>query len=327
MAMWMGILLDVNGAFLHGEFTDGEKIYMKVPKGMEKHYPPDVVLLLLKCIYGLKQAAMAFWKRLLICMRSMGFERSMADPCLYYKWTENNGLVLIISWIDDNMIVGSKAAVLEAKKAMMERFECNDCGEIKEYVGCKIVQDGRELKLTQPVLLQSYTDEFELPACEFATPAVPGSVLKPVKNGKELSRSKQTKYRSGVGKLMHMMQYSRPEIYNSVRDLARHMTKAGEEHFEAMLRVMKYCACTADRGLVLKPDGIWDGNPDTFEFVISGQSDSDYAKEELHKSVSGHRVILNGAPVMFKSGTQRIVALSICKAKLYAGIVCAQDML
>ena len=79
--------------------------------------------------------------------------------------------------------------------------------------------------------------------------------------------------------------------------------------------------------MVLKPNGIWDGNPDTFEFVISGRSDSDYAKEESHKSVSGHRVILNSAPVMFKSGTQRIVALSVCEAKLYAGIACAQDML
>ncbi len=76
---------------------------------------------------------------------------------------------------------------------------------------------------------------------------------KPVNNGKGLSGTMHTKYRSGVGKLMHMMQYSRPEIYNSVRDLASHMTKAGEEYFEAMLCVMKYCAGTADCGLVLQP--------------------------------------------------------------------------
>ena len=327
MAMWMGILLDVNGAFLHGEFTDGEQIYMKVPRGMERFYPPNVVLLLLKCIYGLKQAAMAFWKRLLICMRSMGFERSMSDPCLYYKWTDKHGLVIIISWIDDNLIVGSTAAVLEAKAAMMERFECDDCGEVQEYVGCKVVRDGRVLKFTQPVLLQSYSDEFDLPSREYLTPAAAGSVLTVVEAGKELSGTMQTKYRSGVGKLMHMMQYSRPEIYNSVRDLARHMTKAGEEHFVAMLRVMKYCVCTANRGLVLAPVGTWDGHPNSIEFIVSGRSDSDYAKEDSRKSVSGHRVLLNGAPVMFKSGTQRIVALSVCEAELYAGISCAQDML
>jgi len=81
------------------------------------------------------------------------------------------------------------------------------------------------LTFTQPILLQSYTDEFELPMKEYSTPAIPGSVLPAVENGKELPGARQTKYHSGIGKLMHMMQYSRPEIYNSVRDLARHMKK------------------------------------------------------------------------------------------------------
>ncbi len=47
------------GAFLHGEFEDGEVIHMKFPKGFKKHFPVGSVLLL-KCLYGLKQAAIAF---------------------------------------------------------------------------------------------------------------------------------------------------------------------------------------------------------------------------------------------------------------------------
>jgi hypothetical protein len=39
---------------------------MKVPRGFEKFYPDDMVLKLKKCIYGLKQAAMAFWHHLLL---------------------------------------------------------------------------------------------------------------------------------------------------------------------------------------------------------------------------------------------------------------------
>jgi hypothetical protein len=31
MANWQGQIVDVNGMFLHGEFEDGEVIYMKVP--------------------------------------------------------------------------------------------------------------------------------------------------------------------------------------------------------------------------------------------------------------------------------------------------------
>jgi hypothetical protein len=110
MANWQGQIVDVKGAFLHGEFKDGKVIYMKVPLGFEKFYPDDVALKLKKCIYGLKQVAMAFWRQLLLCMKSMGMMQSTIDPCLYHKWGEE-GLVLIMSWIDDNLIIGSKKAV------------------------------------------------------------------------------------------------------------------------------------------------------------------------------------------------------------------------
>ncbi len=60
MAYLQGQIVDVKGAFLHGEFKEGEVIYMKVPCGFEKFYPDDMVLKLNKCINGLKQAAMAF---------------------------------------------------------------------------------------------------------------------------------------------------------------------------------------------------------------------------------------------------------------------------
>jgi hypothetical protein len=60
MADRQGQIVDVKGAFQHEKFKDGEVIYMKVPHGFEKFYPDDMVLKLKKCIYGLKQAAMAF---------------------------------------------------------------------------------------------------------------------------------------------------------------------------------------------------------------------------------------------------------------------------
>jgi hypothetical protein len=47
----------------------------------------------------------------------------------------------------------------------------------------------------------------------------------------------------------------------------------------------------------------------------------------MQKSISGYRVPLEGAPVMFKSSTQKSVALSVCEAEQTAGVLCAQDML
>ena len=89
-------VVDVNGAFLKGDIEDGEVIHMEVPEGWERHYDNDVVLKLEKCLYGLKQAAMAFWRQLLKCMNDMNMNRSTADPCLYYNWTQD-GLIMIIS--------------------------------------------------------------------------------------------------------------------------------------------------------------------------------------------------------------------------------------
>ena len=43
--------------------------------------------------------------------------------------------------------------------------------------------------------------------------------------------------------------------------------------------------------------------------------------------MTGDRVLLDRAPVMFKSMTQKHVSLSVTAAELYAGVASAQDML
>ena len=62
MANWLGWIVDVKGAFLHGRFENNEKIFMKIPDGFQKHYPTHVVLCLMRTLYGLVQAAMQFWR-------------------------------------------------------------------------------------------------------------------------------------------------------------------------------------------------------------------------------------------------------------------------
>ena len=88
MSEWHSEMIDVKGAFLHGKFEDEERIYMKVSEGFDRFYGTEVVLWLLKTVYGLKQAARAFWTRLLIAFTEMNFKQNAADPCLYYNWTE-----------------------------------------------------------------------------------------------------------------------------------------------------------------------------------------------------------------------------------------------
>ncbi len=183
-------------------------------------------------------------------------------------------MVPIVLWIDDNLIIGSKKAVEKTKKDLMERFDCKDCGYMEEYMGCKIARTKNSLKFTQPVLMQSCNDKFELLKTSYKMPALTGLVLVAGKKEEALSPAMQKKFCSRMGKAMHAMQYSKPEMYNAVQNLSCHMHEATWDHFKAMLSILKYRLDAVEQGLVLKPNRKWDGSR-SHKFVISGCSELD----------------------------------------------------
>ncbi len=184
------------------------------------------------------------------------------------------------------------------------------------------------IRLVQTVLTQSYEDEFELGKRCYNTPAQPGTVLMhPTKGEEVLSANNQTTLRSGMGKLMYQMQYSRPNIAQAVCDLAQYMMRGNSKMLNAMYKCMRYVLCTKDAGLLLKPSQKWDGS-NKHQLRIRRRLDSEYAKDtQTQRSVSGYIVYVEDAPTMHRSATQKIVALSSCEAELNAAVLCVQDML
>ena len=67
----------------------------------------------------------------------MEFRKSWDDSCLYSNWTDD-GLVLWLSWMDDCLCLGEAEVVVKSKDGMLKRFDCDDIGEVKEYLGYKI---------------------------------------------------------------------------------------------------------------------------------------------------------------------------------------------
>jgi hypothetical protein len=89
MASMLAHVVDVKGAFLHGEFEDGEIIQMKVLQGFKKRFPEGSVLLLKKCLYGLEQAAKAFWSQLLCAASAMVSSKARQIPAFTINgWTD-----------------------------------------------------------------------------------------------------------------------------------------------------------------------------------------------------------------------------------------------
>ena len=64
---------------------------------------------------------------------------------------------------------------------------------------------------------------------------------------------------------------------------------------------MRFCFATLEHGLLLNPDGYWNGDRE-YEFAVMGMSDANYAIDPMtRKSISGYSVFLEGAPVGMKS--------------------------
>ena len=146
-------------------------------------------------------------------------------------------------------------------------------------------------------------------------------------SGQSLSPEKQTKYRSGVGKLLYLTKWSRPEIANSVRELTRFMTRAYPANYKAMERVMQHVLSTPDRGVIMQPNTDWDGN-NKFLFTVDGMSDSGDATEpESRRRCGGLQVFLNKSPIAHKSKMQSSASLSMAEGELIAACDAAQIML
>ena len=73
--------MDVQTAFLQGELD--EEIYMKQPEGYVDQEKPEYVRKLNKSIYGLKQAARCWNFAIDTYLKSSGYRKYNADPCIY----------------------------------------------------------------------------------------------------------------------------------------------------------------------------------------------------------------------------------------------------
>ena len=79
---WKIHQMDVKTAFLNGLLQ--EEVYLEQPQGFEIHGRDSHVCRLKKALYGLKQAPRAWYSRIDAYLTSMGFQKSEADPNLYF---------------------------------------------------------------------------------------------------------------------------------------------------------------------------------------------------------------------------------------------------
>ena len=75
--------MDVKTTFLHGDLE--EEIYMKQPEGFAVKGKKELVCKLKKSLYGLIQSPRMWYQKFDTFIRGLGFTRSKANHCVYFK--------------------------------------------------------------------------------------------------------------------------------------------------------------------------------------------------------------------------------------------------
>uniref|UniRef100_A0A2N9F9L9 Integrase catalytic domain-containing protein n=1 Tax=Fagus sylvatica TaxID=28930 RepID=A0A2N9F9L9_FAGSY len=268
---------NVKTAFLNGELD--EEIYMEQPEGFIVPGKEKKVCRLVKSLYGLKQAPKQWHEKFDNAMMSNGFRINECDKCVYVKNT-TSGYVIVCLYVDDMLIMGSNNDIIKATKRMLNsKFDMKDLGVADVILGIKITRTSDGL-----VLSQSHY----------------------IKKGMDIS---QLEYSQIIGSLMYIMNCTRPDIAYSVSKLSRYTSNPGEDHWKAIVRVLRYLKYTLNYGV----------HYTRYPAVLEGYSDANWISDTNDtKSTSGYVFTLGGAAVSWKSSKQTCIARSTMESEFIA---------
>jgi hypothetical protein len=125
-----------------------------------------------KALYGLKQARRAWYEKMDGFMMSLGFNKSVVDPNLYYRIDGNECLILVL-YVDDLFLTSSEGLFDECKQALTTKFEMKDLGLMHYFLGLEVWKRTHEIFLSQGKYTMEILKKFNMTECKsMPTPMV-----------------------------------------------------------------------------------------------------------------------------------------------------------
>ena len=280
---------------------------MEQPEGYEMG-GQDIVCRLIKSLYGLKQAPQVWNQRIRRYLKSIGFNQTYSDPCVYVN--KDTG-VLIAMWVDDLIIFGKDMTSIQDLKAVLNKeYEMKDLGELKYFLGIQ-VHRSKEQKLIHisqsgyiGTLLERYKMQDSNPA---RVPLSQGTKLTKAAISDTLTDSSE--YQSIVGSQMYAMLATRPDLAHSIQQISQHSQKPTVPHLKAASQGLRDLNGTRETGIT------YHGRQG---LKLEAWSDASWGAEEGRESVSGFVFTLAGGAVSWSSKKQSSVALSSTESEYMA---------
>ena len=113
-------MFDFHSTYLNGILDNGETIYMEQPPHHEVVNCSHYSMKLCKSLYGLKQVGRKWYDTLCTSLINIGFQRSMADPVVFFIHIGNDIVVLFIH-VNDTTITGSSTLLVKDFKQCIEK--------------------------------------------------------------------------------------------------------------------------------------------------------------------------------------------------------------
>ena len=225
---------------------------------------------------------------------------------MYTKCTEKECAIIAL-YVDNMLIFGTSLGVVHnTKRFLASRFDMKNMGEAKVILGVKITRMGDNIMLSQKHYVEKILKRFKhFNAKYVSTPYDANTHL--IKNRGDLMG--QAEYAHIIGSLMHLMNFSRPDIAYAVCRLSRYTHNPNNDHWSALARLMKYLRGALNYGI------LYSG----FPAVLEGYSDANWISDSDEiKFISSYVFTLGGGAVAWKSSKQTIIATSTMESEFIA---------
>jgi hypothetical protein len=131
---------------------------------------------------------------------------------------------------------------------------------LKDYLSCCVIEDENMslVLIFQTHLIDNLHAKFGEEVEKkrgYKTPGTPRfKIVRPSDEDDTIDENLQSRYRSGVGMLLCLTKYSRPDLCNVVRELSKCMDKATIGTYLEMLQVIKFVIDTKNFSLRVQPE-------------------------------------------------------------------------
>jgi Reverse transcriptase (RNA-dependent DNA polymerase) len=269
------IHLDAKNAFLNGKSDFA--IYISQPEGFIDIHFPDYVLLLLKSLYGLKQASRIWYLTLYEAIIDLGFTPSEFDPSIFISPERN---MIIAIYVDDILAIGPQHACHEFANQLNQKFRIINQGPVSSFLGINVERKDRNILLNQVGYIDKLAQRFQIDA-SIPVPTPLEHSLPLVKPGENDKRADPTHYKELMGSLNHLATFTRPDISLAVSKLSQFNQDPTTAHLNAARHILKYAVST--KNFTIKYGG------STGAIQIDGYADADWGSDlTQRKSTTGY---------------------------------------